>query len=331
VSVACRHRPSPRPRSELDLSTQPRGHRAPLRLAAGRAQELGGGRVISFPAARPQHTGLPLEYRVLGPFEVVRRGSGAVQLRAARERALLLCLLLRPNQIVPVDELIHVIWGERPPRCAANALQNCVSHLRKLLHPCAAMTRLLLTKPPGYLLRVRHEQLDSMRLEALLARSREACAYGALDQAVKLLREAEGLWRGPALADFSFEDFARGEIARLEELRLLTLAERIDVELALGRDAVLVCELRRLVAEHPLHERFRGQLMLALYRSDRQADALAVYREAWKVFVQELGISPSRTLQVLEGAILRQEVSLHEPIFGCFTCWSTISRIDPHA
>jgi DNA-binding SARP family transcriptional activator len=181
----------------------------------------------------------------------------------------------------------------------------------------------LLTRPPGYLLRVSREQLDSARLEALLEEGRRAHWQGSLDEAARLLRAAERLWRGPALADFSFEEFARLEIARLEELRLLTIAERVDVELALGRHPILVCELTRLVGEHPFDERLRGQLMLALYRSGRQADALAVYREAYKVLGAELGIRPGRTLQFLERAMLGQEPFLDEPIFGGLTCWST--------
>ena len=124
------------------------------------------------------------------------------------------------------------------------------------------------------------------------------------------------MWRGPALADFRFEQFTRSEITRLEELRLLTIAERVEVELALGQHAFLVCELRRLVGEHPFNERFRGQLMLALYRCGRQAEALAVYRETRKLLVEELGISPSRPLRILELAILRQAPSLDEPIFA---------------
>jgi DNA-binding SARP family transcriptional activator len=194
---------------------------------------------------------------------------------------LLLCLLLRSNEIVPTESLIDSIWGERPPRCATGALQNCVSHLRKLLEPRVAATesQVLLTRPPGYLLQVGGHEPDSAQLEGLLDRSRQAFARGRLVHAARLLRIAEGLWRGPALADFCFEEFARSEIARLNELRLLTIAERIDVELALGRHAFLACELKRLVGEHPLNERLRGQLMLALYRCGRQADALVVFRE----------------------------------------------------
>jgi len=210
--------------------------------------------------------------------------------------------------------------GDRPPRCAGNALHNGVSHLRKLLEPeaCASAPEVLLTRPPGYLLQVGCEQLDSAQLENILEQGRQVAVRGALEEAANLLRKGERLWRGPALADFRFEQFARSEIARLEELRLLTIADRVDVELALARHALLVCELTRLVGDHPLNERFRGQLMLALYRCGRQAEALAAYRETRRVLVEELGISPSRPLQILERAILRQEPYLDGPMFRGF-------------
>jgi SARP family transcriptional regulator, regulator of embCAB operon len=265
--------------------------------------------LVPLPARNPA-----LEFRVLGPFEVFRRSVGVISIVARRERAILLCLLLHPNRIVPAEQLIDTVWGARPPRSADAALQNCVSHLRKLLEPCACGTtpQILLTRSPGYLLRVGPCQLDAARVTGFLERSRRACERGAFGKAVRLLRQAEGLWRGPALADFSFDDFAQSEIARLEELRLLTLAERIEAELALGRHAYVISELKRLVVEHPLDERFRGQLMLALYRSGRQADALSVYRAGRRTLDEELGLVPSRPLRTLEAAILRQEPFLDE-------------------
>jgi DNA-binding SARP family transcriptional activator len=256
-----------------------------------------------------------IEYRLLGSFEVVRNEGGVIQLRA-KERAVLLCLLLRAGEIVPADQLIDDVWGARPPRCVANALHNCISRIRRGLEPPAraATPPPLVTYERGYLLGVQREQLDSGRVEALLEESRRARDRGRFDQAAGLLRLAASLWRGRALADFSFADFARSEIARLEELRLLVLSERIDVELRLGGQPQLVCELKRLVAEHPFHERFRAQLMLALYQSGRQADALAAYREAHETLVAELGIGPSRPLQLLERAILRQEPFIVPPL-----------------
>jgi DNA-binding SARP family transcriptional activator len=310
------------------MAADPRNGRAPPRSRAvppvdsqarGRLQASPGSRTLAFRAARGGWAG-ELEYRVLGPFKVVRGETEIVPPAAARERALLLFLLLQANEIVTAESVIDGVWGDRPPRCAGNALHNCVSHLRKLLEPeaCASAPEVLLTRPPGYLLRVGCDQLDSARLETILERGRQAAERGALEQAANLLRKGERLWRGPALADFRFEQFARSEIARLEELRLLTIAERVEVDLALGRHALLVCELTRLVGDHPLNERFRGQLMLALYRCGRQAEALAAYREIRRVLVEELGISPSRPLQILERAILRQEPCLDGPIFGGF-------------
>jgi DNA-binding SARP family transcriptional activator len=289
------------------MATVVASRRAP---AGSRAASL-----VDLQARRTARASPPLvEYRVLGPFEVVRRGTEVLPRRAAKERSVLLCLLLRANQIVPAEQLIDSVWGEHPPRCVASALQNCISRIRRELEPGARATssQLLLTKPPGYLLRVDRCQLDSARLEAMLEHSRDACGRGLLDEAARLLRAGESLWRGPALADFAYEDFARSEIARLEELRLLVVSDRIDVELALGRDALLVCELKRLVGEHPFHERFCGQLMVALYRCGRQAEALAAYRQARQTLIEELGISPSRSLRMLEEAILRQEPFLDE-------------------
>jgi DNA-binding SARP family transcriptional activator len=282
--------------------------------ARGPSQGFARSKPLASPATARHRQPAALEYRVLGPFEVLREGAGIVPIAAAKERALLLVLLLRANEIVPAERLIDGIWGEHPPRCGANVLQNCISHLRKRLEPgaCASASEVLLTRQPGYLLRVDCQQLDSARLESSLERSGRAAKRGALHQAARLLREGEGLWRGPALADFSLEEFARSEIARLEELRLLTMAERVEVELALGRHAFLVSELTRLVDEHPLNERFRNQLMLALYRSGRQAEALAVYRAGRETLVEQVGIDPCPALQALEGAILRQEPFLDQ-------------------
>ena len=172
---------------------------------------------------------------------------------------------------------------------------------------------MLLTRPPGYQLRPGPERVDVERFERLLAEGAEALEQENASVASASLAAALGLWRGPALADFTYEPFAQSEIARLEELRLVAVEERIEADLALGRQAELVGELEALVAKHPYRERPRGQLMLALYRTGRQADALAAYQETRKLLVEELGIEPSPRLQRLEGAILRQEPELEEP------------------
>ena len=241
-----------------------------------------------------------LQFRLLGPLEV--RSEGVVlQLGGPKQRALLALLLVDAGRAVSTDRLIDALWGENPPRTATTSLQNFVSQLRKHLGP-----DLLVTKPPGYLLRVEPLQLDVNRVHALLAEAREALPG---ERATKL-RDALDLWRGPPLEEFGFEGFAQGEIARLQELRLTLLEERIDADIEAGRAGEVVGELVALVGEHPLRERFREQLMLALYRSGRQAEALDAFQEGRRVLVEELGIDPSPRLQQLHAAILRQEVGL---------------------
>jgi DNA-binding SARP family transcriptional activator len=205
--------------------------------------------------------------------------------------------------VISTDRLIDVLWGDDPPRTPANTLQYHVSQLRKALGPGAP----IVTREPGYGIEVADEELDLLRFERLVA---EADGAAAAEAAARLLRDALALWRGPALADLADEPSAKGEIARLEELRLLALERRIEVDRLLGRDRELVAELEALVREHPLRESFRGELMRALYRSGRQADALAVYREGRTHLVDELGLDPSPALQQLEQAILRQDPAL---------------------
>jgi DNA-binding SARP family transcriptional activator len=241
-----------------------------------------------------------LEFRLLGPLEA-RSGGALVELAGPKQRALLAVLLLDAGRIVSTDRLIDALWGEQPPRTAATSLQNFVSQLRKQLGP-----DLLVTKPPGYLLRIDPEQLDVNRARALLADARDAPPE---ERAAKI-REAIEMWRGPPLEEFGFEAFAQGEIARLAEFRLALLEERIEADIEAGRAADVVGELEALVGEHPLRERFREQLMLALYRSGRQAEALDAFQEGRRVLVEELGIDPSPRLQQLHAAILRQEVGL---------------------
>jgi DNA-binding SARP family transcriptional activator len=242
-----------------------------------------------------------VEFRILGPLEVVD-GSSQLALGGARQRALLALLLTRANEVVSTDRLIDELWGERTPKAAGNALQYHVSRLRKLLGGADA----IVTKDPGYLIQVGPDELDLLRFERLVEEGQRSSP----ETAARLLRDALALWRGPALTDVAHESFAQPEILRLEELRLVALERRIDADLALGSAAELVAELEALVREHPLREQLRAQLMLALYRSGRQAEALDVYRQTRRLLVDELGIEPSPALHELEQAILHQDPEL---------------------
>ena len=241
-----------------------------------------------------------MEFRVLGPLEAVADGR-VVALDAAKPRALLAILLLHANEPVASDRLIEDLWAGRPPATSAKVLQTYISQLRKALG-----NDLIVTRPGGYELRVEPGGLDLHQFERLVTEARESDPSAAAQS----LREAFELWRGPPLAEFAYESWAQGEIDRLGELRLSALQDRIDADLALGRHDELVGELERLVAEHPLSERLRGQLMLALYRSDRQAEALEAYRSARATLVEELGIEPGTALRRLERAILDQDPEL---------------------
>jgi DNA-binding SARP family transcriptional activator len=245
-----------------------------------------------------------VEFRILGPLEVVEEGR-QLTLGGPRQRALLALLLTRANEVVSDDRLIDELWGARPPRTATNALQYHVSQLRKTLGPSKA----IVTRKPGYLIRVAPHELDLLRFEQLVEEARRAPA----DQAARLLNDALSLWRGPALADLASEPFVQAEILRLEELRLAALELRIETDLARGRHRELVGELEVLVHEHPLRERPRAKLMLALYRSGRQAEALDLYREGRRLLVDELGIEPGLELQELEKAILSHDPELSSP------------------
>jgi DNA-binding SARP family transcriptional activator len=231
-----------------------------------------------------------MEYRILGPLEVVRDGH-ALDLGGQKQRALLALLLLEANRVVSRDRLIDAIWEEDPPATARKALQVYISQLRKLLG-----TEHVETRAPGYLLRVAPGELDLARFRAL--------------QEEGMLREALSLWRGAPLADLAGERFAQAEIVGLQELRLGCLEDRIEQDIARGQHAAAVSDLERLVTEHPLRERLRGQLMLCLYRGGRQAQALDVYRAGRAALVEELGIEPGRELRELHEAILRQEPGL---------------------
>jgi len=248
-----------------------------------------------------------LEFRVLGPFEVSEHGR-PLDVGSGKQRALLALLLLRAGEVVSTDRLIDALWGEHAPASAPNSVHIYVSRLRKAL-----VNGHLETRGHGYRLAVEPEQLDLVRFERLLVEGRKLLAEGEAAPAAETLRAALTLWRGPPLADFASEPFAQTEIARLEELRLAALEERIQADLPLGRHAELVPELETLVREHPLRERFRAQLMLALYRSGRQAEALNVYQQGRRMLAEELGLEPGRALQDLERAILRQDPELDLP------------------
>jgi DNA-binding SARP family transcriptional activator len=241
-----------------------------------------------------------LEFRLLGPLEV-RAGERILEIRRQKQRALVAALALRAGDVVTVDRLVDALWGERPPRTARHALENYVSEVRGILGK-----DVIVTHPGGYQLAVEPERVDVVRFERLLERARRAEA----EERAEALRQALDLRRGAPLADLATEPFARAEIARLEELELNAREELLDAELALGRHAEVVAALERLVAGNPYRERLRAQLMLALYRSGRQADALASYQQAREILLDELGIDPGEELQELQRAILRQDPAL---------------------
>ena len=248
-----------------------------------------------------------MEFRILGPLEVAD-GDRQLQVGGTRERALLAILLVHAGEVVSADRLIEELWGSDLPGNPSNALQVVVSRVRKALEGSAGPSRLI-TRKPGYLLDVRPDELDAGRFGRLVDEARQA---GPGDQArgLALLAEALGLWRGPALAEFAVEGFAREKIARLEEDRIRAVEMKAEAELAFGRHAELVGELRALVAANPLRERMRGHLMLALYRSGRQGEALRVFQEGRSVLVDELGVDPGPELQELHQQILLQAASL---------------------
>src|SRR2546423_294961 len=243
---------------------------------------------------------IPIEFRLLGPLAVVEDGR-AIALDRQRLRALLAYLLLHANELIPSERLIDEVWGPEPPKTAGASLQNYVSRLRKALG-----AELIVSQSPGYILRVDPERFDLARFERLTAEARGA---EPRERAEKL-RAALALWRGPALEDLAFEQFVRDEVGRLEEARLAALEERIEAELALGSAGELIGELEELVEEQPLRERFHAQLMHALYRAGRQADALAAFQDARRVLLDELGLEPGEELRNLQQAILQQDPSL---------------------
>jgi DNA-binding SARP family transcriptional activator len=238
------------------------------------------------------------EFRLLGPLEAAGDDGEPLALGGQKQRAVLALLLLRANRVVSTDFLVDALWGDNPPRTATTSLQNSISALRKLLGPDA-----LVTRSPGYLLVVPNEAFDLARFEQLVAEARTLQPDGRADK----LREALALWRGDPLSDVGFEPAVEADVRRLEELRVTTVEDRIDADLACGRFADVVPELVALVTSHPLRERLRQQLMLAHYHSGRQDDALRVYQETRQALA-ELGLEPSPQLQELHRRILRHEV-----------------------
>ena len=274
------------------------------------------------PAAR-------LEFRILGPLSVRVDGS-PVPVGGPKQRALLALLLLSANRIVSRERLIGELFAEQSVTSADHALRNHVSRLRKALAPAASGEPRLVARAPGYLLRVEPGELDLERFERLAAAGRESFAAGDTVAAAKALSAAMALWEGRPLADLELEPFARVEIERLEELRLAAVEERIDAELALGRQLALVPELEALATEHPYRERFRAQLMLALYRSGRQAEGLAVYRQTRTLLRDELGLEPDVELQELERAILLQDPALRPQDDGGARSTGTLRDVCPY-
>ncbi len=250
-----------------------------------------------------------MELRILGPFQAFDDSGREVGLPTGRERALLAALVLRRGEVVSVDALVEALWGDTAPSTAVKAVQGYVSHLRRVL----GSDGVLVTQAPGYVLGVPPEAVDAHRFATLAAEAWRTLQDDP-ESALRTFEQALALWRGPALAEFAFADFAQREIRRLEELRLETVEGRFEAMLELGRHGAVVAELETRVAEHPLRERLRGQLMLALYRSGRQAEALEVYRKGRRLLGFELGLKPDNELQRLERAILNHDPSLEPPV-----------------
>src|SRR5205809_6792140 len=251
-----------------------------------------------------------MEYRILGPLEVAHQGD-PVRLGRLKERLVLAVLLLHANEFVSRERLIDELWGESPPPTARKAVNVYISQLRRALARNAVDP--IGTEDGGYRISVGADELDVLHLRRLLASARERAAAGELEAAAEHLREALALWRGPTLAGLLLESHGREEIAQLDELRLTALMDRIDCDLALGRHEEVLGGLHVLVGEPPLRERLRAQQMLALYRADRQADALDAYQQARHDLIDELGIEPSESLQRLQQATLRHDPALEAP------------------
>src|SRR6266536_3478965 len=254
----------------------------------------------------------PVDFLLLGPLEA-RQAGRPLRLGSIKHRVLLAKLLLHANQVVSTDELIDTVWGEQPPLTVRQSLQNHVASLRRAIEATGAPAnppRTLRTRDPGYLLEVDPDQLDLHRFRRLVDEGRGTLEGGEATTAVRLLHEALSLWRGPVLSDVVAAGAAWPELVGIDEERVAALEARLEADIALGRHLEMIGELEGLVRLHPLREHLHGQLMLALYRCGRQADALGAYRAARRILVDELGIEPSLRLQRLEQAILAQDPAL---------------------
>ena len=262
-----------------------------------------------------------MDFRILGPLEVLDEGR-PIALGGSKQRALLALLLVHANETLSTDRLIDELWGEHPPAKAAKTVQMQLSRLRKALagEAGSGSAGVVVTRERGYELVLDPERLDAHRFERLVAEGRSELAADRPERAVAALEGALSLWRGAPLAELAYEPFAQREIARLDDLRVDRPGALIEAKLALGGHAEVVGQLEALIGEYPYRERLRAQLMLALYRSDRQADALQAYQDARRTLVGELGIEPGERLRELERAILAQDPELHlaaeEPAAG---------------
>jgi predicted ATPase/DNA-binding SARP family transcriptional activator len=245
-----------------------------------------------------------LQFRVLGSLEATVAGR-SVALGGPKPRSLLAALLVNANRVVSADFLVQVLWGDGAPELATSTVRKYVYGLRAALDPRRAEDgdRILMTRAPGYLLAVTPAQLDAAGFEQLVAEGQRWAAQSELERAETCFDESLALWRGPAFAEFADQEFARIEAARLESLRALAIESRAEVGLAAGRHAPLLAALEAAVAAYPLRERPRAQLMLALYRCGRQADALRAFQEFRRYLAEEVGLEPSPALQELDAAI----------------------------
>src|SRR3954447_19221971 len=250
-----------------------------------------------------------MQFQILGPLRVTDGHEHEIALGGAKPAAVLAMLLLRANEVVSADHLIEDLWDGQPPATAPKTLQVHISRLRRVLGEDGPIS----TSRGGYILQAEPDQIDARRFQKLISEGRQALSERAHARASARLRAALALWRGDALADFAYASFAQDAIARLDGLRIVALESAVEAELALGRHAELVPELKSLVKRHPLSEHLRGQLMLALYRAGRQAEALGVYRAGRRVLVDQLGIEPSEELRELERRILEQDAQLAAP------------------
>ncbi len=246
---------------------------------------------------------MTLDFGILGPLEIADE-RGPIVVAGHQQRALLAVLLLEAGRVVPTDRLIDLLWGESAPRTAPTSLRNALTKLRKDLGADVVETR-----APGYVLNAEPGRIDARRFELALREARTAAPEARRAQ----LQSALELWRGPALAEFAFDQFAQPEIRRLEELRLVAIGERIDADLELGRHSDVIGELEQLVDEHPLRETFSRQHIVALYRAGRQAEALDAFKTVRARFVEELGIEPGPELKRLQSEILRHDTAIAAP------------------